>query len=126
MTVVGADPTPDQGPGITFEVIPIPGGGWGRPKGWRGVIRMPLGQALPGAAILQTGPPASTPASAISKVASAVTGNPSVQAAIANELAKVVPGGQAAQAILAQPAVKSLVAAGAKAAAAVASKLKFW
>jgi hypothetical protein len=123
LTVLGADPTPDQG-GITFEVVPIPGGGWGSRKGWRGVIRMPLGaMGLPGQAILQAGPPSSSPSAAIKSVAAAVTGNPSVQSAIANELAKVVPGGEAAKAILQQPAVKSLVQAGAKAAASVASNV---
>jgi hypothetical protein len=130
VTVLGDDPTPDQGAGITFEVVPIPGAGWGRPKGWRGVVRIPLGGLAAGKAILQAGPPSSSPASAIKSVAAAVTGNPSVQAAIANELAKVVPGGEAAKAILQNPAVKNLVQAGAKAAASVASsvasKLKFW
>lgn len=125
ITVLGDDPTPGEN-GVTFEVIPIPGGGWGRPKGWRGVVRLPLGALVPGKAILQAGPEKSSPSDAIKSVANAVTSNPSVQSAIANELAKVVPGGEAAKAILAQPAVKSLVSAGAKAAASIASKLKFW
>jgi hypothetical protein len=122
VTILGADPTPEQ-PGITFEVVPIPGGGWGRPKGWRGVLRMPVGAMLPGQAILQAGPPAATPAAAIKSVAAAVTSNPSVQNAIANELAKVVPGGETAKALLQQPAVKSLIQAGAKGAASVASSV---
>jgi hypothetical protein len=122
VTVLGDDPTPGDN-GITFEVVPIPGGGWGRPKGWRGVVRIPMGALAPGKALLQMGPSASTPSDAIKSVANAVTGNPSVQAAIASELAKVVPGGEAAKAILAQPAVKSLVQAGAKAAASVASSV---
>jgi len=123
ITVLGDDPVPASGPGITFEVIPIPGGGWGRPKGWRGVVRIPLGAALPGQALLQAGPPKATPSEAIKSVAAAVTDNPSVQASIANELAKVVPGGEAAKAILQQPAVKSLIQAGAKGAASVASSV---
>lgn len=123
VTVIGADPTPDE-KGWTFEVIPIPGGGWGRPKGWRGVVRIPLGSLLPGQALLQVGPQAAKPDQAIQKVAAAVTSNPSVKDAIASELAKVVPGGEAAKALLSNPNVKSLVSAGAKAAASVASKIK--
>jgi hypothetical protein len=129
ITILGDDPTPDE-KGITFELIPIPGGGWGRPKGWRGVVRLPIGMLAPGKAILQAGPEKATPAAAIKSVATAVTSNPSVQNAITSELSKVLPMtgpyGAAASALLQQPQVKSLVSAGAKAAASIASKLKFW
>src|SRR5262245_56214121 len=63
-TIMGADPAPDQ-QGITFEVVPIPGAGWGRPRGWRGVLRLPMGALAPGQALLHAGPEMSTPAGAI-------------------------------------------------------------
>jgi hypothetical protein len=131
-SVIGEDPTPDEG-GITFEVMKVPGKGWGGSSGWRGVIRLPLGmQMLPGkvepaaAAMLTAGPLASTPQAAIKSAAASVVNNPSVQAAMAKELAAMIPGGQTAAAILANPVAKKVLSEGAHAAAAAIKSLKFW
>ncbi|HEY6110161.1 MAG TPA: hypothetical protein VIV56_14780 [Gemmatimonadales bacterium] len=132
VNVLGADPTPDDR-SITFEVLPL-GGGWGRPKGYRGFVRIPLGFTIPTptgpapAALMTLGPKAATPqaaaaaanmaaakaATTASNTLSKVMTNPLVQAGLSQ-----VPGGQLAATLIANPAVQN-------AAKAVASKLKFW
>lgn len=141
--IIGEDPTPDER-GITFEVMKVPGKGWGGAAGWRGVIRIPIGvmplpagypsSVAPGvptsAAIVTAGPTSSSPSSAVQKAAGALMNNSAVMNTVTDNLKKMGPYGQAAAMVLSNPVAKKVLGAGvqqgAQAVAAGLKKLKFW
>lgn len=131
VNVIGADPAPDNRD-ISFEVVRIPGKGWGGASGYRGFVRIPLGSlglpqvpGTPPQALLSMGPTAATPqvaaAKAVTSAATNLLKNPAVTAALS-----AVPGGAQAAALLASPTVQNAITDGAKKAASVISSLKFW
>ena len=141
--VIGEDPTPDER-GITFDVMKVPGKGWGGAAGWRGIVRIPIGvmplpagapsSVAPGtptnAAIVTAGPVSSSPGGAIQKAAGALLNNQAVMNTVTDNLKKMGPYGQAAAMVLSNPVAKKVLGAGvqqgAQALASGIKKLKFW
>lgn len=140
--VIGEDPTPDE-KGITFEVMKVPGRGWGGAAGWRGVIRIPVGTmslpaglptSTPGVpvptAVLTAGPTSSSPSSAVKSAANALLNNKAVMDNVTKGLQAAGPYGQAAAMVLNNPVAKKVlgtaVSQGASAIASGIKKLKFW
>jgi hypothetical protein len=141
--LIGEDPTPGER-GITFEVMKIPGKGWGGAAGWRGIVRIPIGvMALPAGApssvapgvptptaIVTAGPVSSSPSGAIQKAAGALLNNQAVMNQVTDNLKKMGPYGQAAAMVLSNPVAKKVLGAGvqqgAQAIASGIKKLKFW
>jgi len=141
--VIGEDPTPGER-GITFEVLKVPGRGWGGAAGWRGVIRIPIGvmplppgapsSTVPGTptptAIVTAGPTSSSPQSAVQAAASSLLNNKAVMDNVTKGLQAMGPYGQAAAMVLNNPVAKKVLGTGLQqGASAIASgikSLKFW